>query len=70
MESSNTPKFYFKTVENSEVYNNHAQKRQQEIKKGVDQIKQSHFDPKIVPMNIGQLSKQSHGCRDLNSDYG
>ena len=21
-------------------------------------------------MNIGQLSKQSHGCRDLNSDYG
>ena len=40
------------------------------VKEKLDKIRQSHFDIKLVPKNIGQLSKRHCEGPSSDADYG
>ena len=40
------------------------------VKEKLDNIRQSHFDIKLVPKNIGQLSKRYYEGPSGDADYG
>ena len=48
----------------------HAKGKRMRVKEKLDNIRQSHFDIKLVPKNIGQLSKRYYEGPSGDADYG